>query len=72
MLQCELNSRAMPYPHCFGSDFTLIYVVVVQCAICLKFLSSFRVSGLLNFKLSSTRLLMKWFLIEERLVLKVF
>ena len=43
------------------------FVVLVQCGICLKFLSSFSPSfeSFLNFKLSSTRLLIHWFLIKS-------
>ena len=39
----RVKSKAMSYPPCFGTLFTLIYIVLVQCVICLKFLSSFLV-----------------------------
>ena len=52
----------------------LIYVVLEQCAICLKFLSSFFCSSksFLNFRLSSTRLLINWFLLKETCSSKSF
>ena len=44
-----------------------IYVVLVQCDICLKFLSSFPCSSkrFLDFRLSSTGLLINWFLMRK-------
>ena len=50
--------------------FTLIDVVLVQYAVCLKFLRSLLCSSksFLNSRLSSTRLLINWFLIEKCVV----
>ena len=62
MFQCELNCRAMSY-----IVLVQIYIVLVQCAICEKFLSSFPCGSkrFLNFRLSSTSLLINWFLIKN-------
>ena len=48
----------------------VIYAVLVQCAICLKFLSSFPCSSeiFLNFKLLIIWLLINWFLIKKTCV----
>ena len=53
MLQCELNLKAMSYPHCFGTDLCEIYIVLVQCAICEKSLSSFPCSSKIFLNLGS-------------------
>ena len=55
----------------FWYKFAMIYFDLVQCAICRKFLSSFPYSSkwFLNFRLSSTRLLINWFLIKKHVVL---
>ena len=51
----------------FWYRLTLISVILVQCAICQQFLSSFLCSSksFLNFRLSITGLLINWFLIRK-------
>ena len=62
MLQCELNSKTM------SKTRVLVQIYVdLHCLVNLKFLSSFFCSSksFLNFRLSSTRLLINWFLIKN-------
>ena len=66
MSQYELDSKAMSYSHLFWYRFTLNQVKISICHLpkaFLRFLCSFK--SFLNFRLSSTRLLIKWFLIKK-------
>ena len=61
----------LKFRRCFNVSYILkqchIHIVLVQCAVCLKFPSSFLCTSksFFNFRLSSTSVLINWFLIKK-------